>query len=200
MVQGAGGAQTTATLAYSPGGELEQLAVTTSSSGTTATQFLYDGDQMVGEYNSGVLLRRYVRGADADEPLVWYDASDGFQRRWLHADERGSIIGWSDGSGVMRATFTYGPYGEPSNWAGTRFAYTGQMAIPEVALYHDKARVYDPAFGHFLQTDPIRYEGGANLYQYVGGDPINEADPTGDIQGRHMQWIALLGRFFVLFT
>lgn len=65
--------------------------------------------EMVGEYANGVLLRRYVRGADADEPLVWYDSSDGFQRRWLRADERGSIIGWSDGSGVMRATFSYGP-------------------------------------------------------------------------------------------
>jgi YD repeat-containing protein len=110
-------------MTYYPGGELQQVAVTVTGA-TTATQFLYEGDQLAGEYNSGVLLRRYVHGADADEPLVWYDSADGFQRRWLHADERGSIIGWSDGSGVMRATFSYGPYGEPSSWAGTRFAYT----------------------------------------------------------------------------
>ncbi len=53
------------------------------------------------------------------------------------------------------------------------------MALPEATLYHYKARVYDPAFGHFLQTDPIGYEGGANLYAYVEDDPTDLDDPTG---------------------
>lgn len=32
----------------------------------------------------------------------------------------------------------------------------------------------------FLQTDPVGYDGGANLYAYVGGDPIDLADPSGN--------------------
>jgi uncharacterized protein RhaS with RHS repeats len=30
-----------------------------------------------------------------------------------------------------------------------------------------------------MSRDPIGYEGGVNLYGYVGGDPINYVDPTG---------------------
>ncbi|TFW00597.1 RHS repeat-associated core domain-containing protein, partial [Brevundimonas sp. S30B] len=33
--------------------------------------------------------------------------------------------------------------------------------------------------GRFLQTDPIGYAAGANLYAYVGADPMNWVDPLG---------------------
>jgi RHS repeat-associated protein len=61
----------------------------------------------------------------------------------------------------------------------SRFRCTGQAALPELQLYHYKARVYDPNLGRFLQTDPVGYNVDLNLYQYVYGDPLNLVDPSG---------------------
>lgn len=76
------------------------------------------------------------------------------------------MLAVTNGSGApVGALNKYDAYGVPAGGAvNGRFGYTGQMWIPELALYHYKARVYHPTFGRFLQTDPIRYGDGMNLY------------------------------------
>jgi RHS repeat-associated protein len=165
-----------ASLSYDPLGRLASYTVN-----GTATQFLYLGSDLVGEYDGGWnLLRRYAHSDGVDEPLVWYEGAGTAGRRYLHADRQGSIIAWSDNNGAVQATYAYGPYGEPQGWSGSRFRYTGQIALPELQLYHYKARVYDPIAGRFLQTDPIGYKDGPDWYLYVGDDPLDKADPTGE--------------------
>jgi RHS repeat-associated protein len=170
---------TQATLSYDPVSRLRQQQTTIGAGSPVVTQYLYDGQRLAAEYDgSGTLLRRYVHGPGTDQPVVWYEGAGTSDRRWLHADERGSVVAYSKVSGPA-VIGSFGPYGEPAAWGGSRFAYTGQIQLAEVQLFHYKGRVYDPVAGRFLQADPIGYDGGANLYKYVGSDPINKFDTAG---------------------
>lgn len=171
----------TITLEYDPKGRLFQ----TTSTGTEGTkQYLYDGDELVAEYSSaGTLLRRYVHGAEADDPLIWYEGSSvaASGRRYYHVDHQGSVVAATDSTGTAIKTNTYDPYGVPASTNTTRFQYTGQIMVPDLGLYYYKARIYNPRLGRFMQTDPVGYKDDLDLYTYVGSDPLNQTDPSGQI-------------------
>ena len=169
----------TVTTLYDPAGRLRQVGA------SSTTQFLYDGDTLIGEYEAsgGALIARHVPG------VARYDGAG--TKRWHHADAQGSVIATSDASGNAVTINQYGPFGEPGLlYAGRnqgRIRYTGQAMLTEAGeatginqiLYDYNARIYAPKLGRFLQTDPIGTADGSNLYAYVGNDPINLTDPSG---------------------
>ena len=174
MVNLYGGPKTT--LDYDPAGRLYK--VKNLSTGVGA-RFAYSGNQMIAEYNpdNTTLVRRYVYGPGIDQPILEYSASG--TRTWYMQNHQGSVIGHTNDSGTVIRKLTYDEYGVPSTANAGRFQYTGQVWLHEVNMYYYKARMYDPYMKRFLQTDPIGYGDGMNMYAYVGGDPVNATDPMG---------------------
>jgi RHS repeat-associated protein len=148
--------------------------------GADGGRIQYDGAQLSTVYNSaGVVTERYVGGPNLDEWAVLWTGATTAAPQWPLQNHQASVIALTDATGAATATLAYDEYGRPRAGNLGRFQYTGQMMLPDFGLQHYKARGYYAALGRFVQTDPVGYAQGLNLYAYVGNDPVNGTDPTG---------------------
>ncbi len=86
----------------------------------------------------------------------------------------------------MATGYQYDSFGAPTQ-SGSSNSYPYLFAGREwsdplnlMQLYYNSARNYSPGLHRFISKDPLGPAGsGANLYAYVGDDPVNATDPTG---------------------
>jgi RHS repeat-associated protein len=170
------GAGNTAAYTYDAQGRRKTKTV----NGTT-TVFVTDaGNREVMEYDgaSGAILRWYAYGLGSNGVLNQMNVAAASRATFV-PDIQGSVIASIDSSSGTLSKIGYLPYGKSAAASGP-FGYTGQRIDPETnGLYYYRARHYMPAWGRFLQTDPIGYGGGSNIYAYVNNDPLNNVDPLG---------------------
>jgi len=144
-----------------------------------STGFLYDGAQTVAEIRGGAFETLYHTGIAIDEVLGRYAASGD---RTLLQDALMSVIAQTDEAANAENFYAYSAYGEVSILGpdgGNPLRYTGRED-DGTGLYYYRARYYDPMLKRFISEDPIGLAGNdANLYAYVGGNPISRLDPLG---------------------
>ncbi len=153
--------------------------VTKTIDGVT-TYFVYDGNQLLGEYNgSGTNLRQYVYGPGVNNPVRMKTPGAEY---YYHTNNIGSVVGLSDGSGQAADIYSYSPFGEPlsSGSSGNPILYTGQIFDAETGLYYFHERYYSASLGKFLSPDPMGSSGGdLNQYTYCLNNPTMYVDPDG---------------------
>ena len=148
--------------------------------GTTTTNFLYNGADILAEYPAtwGLPSAQYTHGNRIDDTLIRATATSA---QYFHQDGLGSIVGVTNPAGLTDATQRFDAWGNKLASTGTapRYGYTGREP-DETGLIFYRARYYDPSVGRFTQRDPIGLRGGLNRYSYVANDPCNATDPSGE--------------------
>jgi len=168
------------------GNRVEKVVSTTT---VTTTRYVYSGEDIIGILDgSNNVVSRVLHGPGIDEPMM---IRSGANEAYLYADGLGSIIAVADANATLQETVEYGAYGQTvykdavsgststvSN-TGNPYGYTGREPDAETGLYYYRARYYDVEAGRFIQSDPIGFKGGINLYAYANNDPLSTKDPYG---------------------
>jgi RHS repeat-associated protein len=113
-----------------------------------------------------------------------YSKASNFSHSYYHADGNGNVRVVMSSAQGYQGSYLYDPYGNvtytydvlsPPN----TYRFASKELHANSGLYYYGFRFYDPNLQRWLNRDPIEEEGGINLYQFCGNDPIDYFDPLG---------------------
>ena len=124
--------------------------------------------QLVRDGNiGGILSRSTIRGAS-------FFGYDGGGNVTLLTDETGNDVG----------RYRYDAFGNTLEATGTRasenpYRFSSKEYDGAMGLYDFGLRFYSAGLGRWINRDPLKEDGGINLYAMTGNDSVNSVDPYG---------------------
>jgi RHS repeat-associated protein len=164
------------------------------------TRYVYAGAWLLEEYVNGTLeaVHDYADGADELVRTRRVDHADvnnngnttELVSLYAHTDRLGSVTHLTNSAGTVVESYAYSAYGKPtiydkngnvvaSSPTNSSRMFTARELDAETGLYYYRARHYEPDTGTFLQEDPLRFDGGIDLFEYAASSPTNLSDPSG---------------------
>jgi RHS repeat-associated protein len=141
---------------------------------------VHDGDSEIAEYVNGSLAVEYVLEGRPDGRVLLSTGKEDFT---MHRDSIGSTRLVTDSSAAIVGHFEFDPYGVDLpggvDLPACRYRFMGRERDEEIALYHFRARHYDPAAGTFLQRDPASSRAERSAYCAFAANPLAFVDPFG---------------------
>ena len=180
---------TTASYTYLPTGLRKSKTV-----GVTTTNYVWDGQNMVYEYN----------GTNTTGGTAYYYGmtliSQGNYAYYIY-NGHGDVVQLITAASVLGQSYDYDAFGNevsPSATDTNPFRYAGQYFDRETGTYYLRARYYSPRVGRFTQQDGWAYSYigdplSLNLYTYCWNDPIYYVDPSG--HQREAGYYTINGRY-----
>jgi len=191
---------TTTTYSYDELGSLVEVDLSNGE----RIEYLIDGlDRRIGKARDG-LLEWGLLYLDGLRPVAQLDGAGHVVSRFAYADRDnvpeymlkagatyrlvsdhlGSVrLVVNTATGVVAQRLDYDEFGRVLRDTAPGFqpfGFAGGIYDPATGLVRLGLRDFDPEVGRWTSKDPMRFGGGAaNLYEYVGSDPVNHTDPTG---------------------
>lgn len=187
-------------------GSDRRVRVVEKESGTVTSdlRYIFHGLSLLEERASdnSTVLRRFYAGGHVD-------VANGGTRYAYTADHLGSIreVMELDGTSgnpttaTLAARYDYGLWGKRTVLDGGSAAetlvmhgYTGHVYHKWSGLWLAPYRAYNSGLGRWISSDPIAEDGGINLYGYVGNDPMQKIDKTGEFP-----WLVAIGVGYLVY-
>ena len=157
--------------------------------GHTDRTLHYLGAFVEQESENGKPLRQMTLHPVTGVPIAFHSSAG---THFALIDGRFNLLGLVDSAGASVETYQYQPFGapqifdaagtpRPTSAFGIEPIFGGQRYVAAAALYLSKKRLMDPQLGLFLTPDPKGYGDSPMLYVYAAQNPIDNADPTGEI-------------------
>jgi len=144
-----------------------------------AIRFVWDQDVVVHQLEEKTIKSTWIFDLDSLEPLCTLQEGSVYSFINNHLGTPLELISYKGNIVWSISSSSWGEANETKTQEiDCPIRFLGHWFDEETGLHYNRFRYYDPQNGRFISPDPIRLNGGLNLYTYVR-NPIGWIDPYG---------------------